>query len=98
MVSMNWQDNPQKGPVSVMERLNLLYGEFLAGRPRDITDLVSKLVKAQRYHLLQGEFSTGVVKRALQVFADLLPVPVKPIYIESMVSLSLTPSWALLPN
>lgn len=42
----------KKGPHSVAKRLNLLYGEFLAGSSRDVTDLVSKPVKAQGYHLL----------------------------------------------
>lgn len=59
------------------KRLDLFYGEFLAGGSRDLTDLVSILVKAQRYDLLQGEVRAGLVKRALQLFTDLRPVPEK---------------------
>lgn len=47
--------------------LNLSYGELLAGSPRDLTDAVTILVEAQRYDLVQGEFSAGLVKGALQL-------------------------------
>lgn len=43
--------------------------------PRDLIDAVTLLVEAQRYDLLQGDFSVGLVKGALQLIAGPGPVP-----------------------
>lgn len=81
---------PTEHQSRLEEEMDLFYGEFLAGSSRDLTDLVSILVKAQRYDLLQGEFSTGFIKGALQLFTDLLPVSERKVALKAwFVSLKL---------
>lgn len=71
------------------KRLDLFYEELLAGGPRDLTDFVSVLLKVQRYDLLQGEISAGMIERALQLFTDLLPVPKKKVALQVWLVLGL---------
>lgn len=61
--------------LSIFIKKHLFYGEFLGGGSRDLADFASIHVEAERYDLFQGEFSTGWVKRILQLLRDLLPVP-----------------------
>ncbi|TNN76758.1 hypothetical protein EYF80_013007 [Liparis tanakae] len=70
------------------KRLDLFYEELLAGGPRDLTDFVSVLFKVQRYDLLQGEISAGMIERALQLFTDLLPVPKKKVALQHDVTVN----------
>ena len=52
----------------------LLYGELFAGGSRDFADALSVLLQTQSHNLLQREVCTVLVKGALHLMIDLIPM------------------------